>query len=118
MAQSFLREALTTRALRIEIYQPEKGAKTLVLTKSASPGNLGPVEELLFANSDMLQAPVILALNLRVKDSVKTVGVAFADTSVHEMGVAEFVDNDLFSNTEVSEGRVPGWVEPSAAGRG
>lgn len=102
MAQSFLREALTTRALRIEIYQPEKGTKSLQLIKSASPGNLGPVEELLFANSDMLQAPVILALFLRVKDNTKTVGVAFADTSVHEMGVAEFEDNDLFSNTEVS----------------
>jgi len=103
VAQSFLREALTTRALRIEIYGPDKGGKSLSLLKSASPGNLGPVEELLFAHSDMLQAPVILALNLRVKDNVKTVGVAFADTSVHEMGVAQFEDNDLFSNTEVSQ---------------
>lgn len=65
-------------------------------------GNLGSVEELLFAHTDMLAAPVILALKLVVKDNVKTVGVAFADTSLREMGVSEFVDNDLFSNTEVS----------------
>ncbi len=31
----------------------------------------------------------------------KTIGIAFADTSVRELGVADFVDNDLFSNTEV-----------------
>ena len=67
VAQSFLREALTTRALRIEIYPPEKGGKLLQLLKSASPGNPGPVEELLFAHSDMLQAPVILALRKNIE---------------------------------------------------
>lgn len=35
------------------------------------------------------------------KSKSKTVGIAFADTSVRELGVADFVDNDLFSNTEV-----------------
>lgn len=35
------------------------------------------------------------------KTKTKAVGVAFADTSVRELGVADFVDNDLFSNTEV-----------------
>lgn len=29
------------------------------------------------------------------------IGVAYADTSVREIGVADFVDNDLFSNIEV-----------------
>lgn len=36
------------------------------------------------------------------KTKLKTVGIAFADTSVRELGVADFVDNDLFSNTEVN----------------
>ena len=31
----------------------------------------------------------------------KSVGVAFADTSVREIGISEFVDSDLFSNIEV-----------------
>lgn len=31
----------------------------------------------------------------------KTLGVAFADPTVRELGVADFVDNDLFSNLEV-----------------
>ena len=43
-------------------------------------------------------------MRVQVKDGVKTVGVAYADTSAREMGVAEFVDNDLFSNTEVRFG--------------
>lgn len=104
MAQSFLRDALTTKQLRIELYESEGGKNSTKwrLGKSASPGNLGSVEELLFAHTDMLAAPVILALKLAVKDGVKTVGVAFADTSRQDMGVSEFVDNDLFSNTEVS----------------
>lgn len=29
------------------------------------------------------------------------VGIAFADTSTRELGVADFVDNDLFANIEV-----------------
>ncbi|KAM0786928.1 hypothetical protein ACM66B_002350 [Microbotryomycetes sp. NB124-2] len=102
VAQSFLRDALTTKQLRIEIFE-QSGSKSSgkwTLGKSASPGNLGSVEELLFAHSDMLAAPVILSLKLQVKDNVKTVGVAFADTSMQRIGVAEFVDNDLFSNTE------------------
>ncbi|KAK4052821.1 MSH2 protein [Microbotryomycetes sp. JL201] len=102
VAQSFLRDALTTKQLRIEIFE-QSGSKSSgkwSLSKSASPGNLGSVEELLFAHSDMLAAPVILSLKLQVKDNVKSVGVAFADTSMQRIGVSEFVDNDLFSNTE------------------
>ncbi|SCV69244.1 BQ2448_2264 [Microbotryum intermedium] len=103
VAQGFLRDALTTKQLRIEIYESAggKNASKWTLNKQASPGNLAQVEDLLFAHTDMLAAPVILALKLQVKDNVKTVGVTFADTSRQEMGVAEFIDNDLFSNTEV-----------------
>lgn len=36
------------------------------------------------------------------KARTTSVGIAFADTSSRELGVADFVDNDLFSNTEVS----------------
>ncbi|GAA5986604.1 hypothetical protein JCM11641_005164 [Rhodosporidiobolus odoratus] len=106
VAQAFLREALTTQQLRIEIWVAEngagggKGATKWKLGKAASPGNLGAVEDLLFTHTDLLAAPVILALKLSVKDNVKTIGVAFADTSLQEMGVSEYVDTDLFSNTE------------------
>lgn len=45
--------------------------------------------------------PAAVAGSSKVK--TKTVGIAFADTSVRELGVADFVDNDLFSNTEVRD---------------
>ncbi|GAA6018060.1 hypothetical protein JCM10207_006066 [Rhodosporidiobolus poonsookiae] len=106
VAQTFLREALTTRQLRVEIWEAEngagggKGTTKWRLGKAASPGNLGAVEDLLFTHTDLLAAPVILALKLQVKDNVKTVGIAFADTSLQDLGVSEYVDTDLFSNTE------------------
>lgn len=104
-AHAFLRDALTAKQLRIELYEPDgKGASNLNkfrIAATASPGNLGQVEELLFSRADIYEAPVIMSLQLVVKDGVKTVGIAFADTSMQELGVTEFIDNDLFSNTEV-----------------
>jgi DNA mismatch repair protein MSH2 len=73
----------------------------------ASPGNLQAVEELLFVNTDMTSAPIVVALKVTSsgaagagKARTKHIGAAFADTSLRELGVADFVDNDLFSNTE------------------
>lgn len=46
-------------------------------------------------------APVILAVKISAKASeARTVGVCFADASVRELGVSEFLDNDLYSNFE------------------
>lgn len=67
----------------------------------ASPGNLQAVEDLIFVNTDLTSAPVVMAVKLAMKDKARLVGVAFADASIREIGIAEFVDNDLFSNTEV-----------------
>ncbi|THH09566.1 hypothetical protein EW145_g1915 [Phellinidium pouzarii] len=138
VATAFLRDALTARQLRVEIWAPEpgQGKKTAKfrLEKEASPGNLQAVEDLLFVNTDLLSAPIIMAVKigmsptfglslryfmnkLRISSAydsgipptgpaststskTKTVGVAFADTSVREIGVSEFIDSDLFSNVE------------------
>ena len=43
----------------------------------------------------------MLAVKISVKADQRTVGVAFADATVRELGVSEFVDNDLYSNFEV-----------------
>ncbi|KZV87734.1 DNA mismatch repair protein [Exidia glandulosa HHB12029] len=101
LAKSFLREALTARQLRVEIWSLEdKKANKWTMDRQASPGNLQDVEDLLFVNEDMESAPIVMAVKLSSKGEVKNVGVAFADASNREIGVAEFVDNDLFSNTE------------------
>lgn len=131
VATSFLREALTSRQLKVEIWIPEAGhgkkvskfkldkevwhgsPPLLLLTKrrsKASPGNLQAVEDLLFVNNDILSPPVIMAVKLATTPTVpgsagkaktKTVGIAFADTNLRQFGVADFVDNDAFSNIEV-----------------
>ncbi|KAF8508246.1 DNA mismatch repair protein [Hysterangium stoloniferum] len=104
-AKTFLREALTARQLRVQIWIPEAGSSKKhpskwKLDKQASPGNITPLEDLLFVNMDLLAAPIILSIKVATQDKIKVVGVAFADTSVRQIGVSEFVDNDLFSNTE------------------
>ncbi|KAI0073650.1 DNA mismatch repair protein [Panus rudis PR-1116 ss-1] len=110
-AKAFLREALTARQLKVEIWVPEAGqakkATRFKLDKEASPGNLQAVEDLLFENTDITSAPIVMAIKIAstpgaqgAKGKDKTVGIAFADTSERELGVADFVDNEVFSNTE------------------
>lgn len=59
------------------------------------------MEELL-GSMDLTSSPVVLAVKLQVRGDQKVVGVAFADASVREIGVSEFIDNDVYSNFEVS----------------
>ena len=67
--------------------------------KQASPGNLQDVEEELGEQHN--SAPIILAVKVSAKASeARNVGVCFADASVRELGVSEFLDNDLYSNFE------------------
>lgn len=108
VAKIFLREALTTRQLRIEIWGPEGGkgknatGNRWEIVRRASPGNLQDVEDLLFSNTDLESAPIVMAVRLGKRDGgAKTVGIAFADASAREIGVSEFPDNDLLSNFEV-----------------
>lgn len=69
------------------------------VTKQASPGNLQDVEDELGGQMD--SAPIILAVKVSAKASeARNVGVCFADASVRELGVTEFLDNDLYSNFE------------------
>ena len=63
-------------------------------------GNLQDVEDLL-GNMDLTSSPVVLAAKLQVKGDQKIIGVAFADASIREIGVSEFIDNDVYSNFEV-----------------
>jgi len=68
------------------------------------------VEDLLFRDTDHVTPPIVMAIKLasaRAGDTsthgkVRSVGVAFADTTSRELGVSDFIDNELFSNLEVS----------------
>lgn len=69
------------------------------IKKQASPGNLQDVEDELGGQSD--SAPMILAVKVSARASeARNVGVCFADASARDLGVSEFLDNDLYSNFE------------------
>ncbi|KAG8802715.1 MutS-like protein [Serendipita sp. 398] len=65
LAKEFLRDALSVKQLRIEIWIPEGGKKSaskFVLNRQASPGNIQEVEDLIFANTEITSPPIVLAL--------------------------------------------------------
>jgi DNA mismatch repair protein MSH2 len=101
--RNMLREALFRMGKRVEIYE-NSGKGQWKLGKEASPGNLQAVEELLgnmVGDGQGDGAPIILAVKVSSKaGEARNVGVCFADASVRELGVSEFLDNDLYSNFE------------------
>ncbi|KAK8227676.1 muts domain V-domain-containing protein [Phyllosticta capitalensis] len=94
--RNFLREALFRLGKRIEIW--ESVSKSWKVAKQASPGNLQDVEEDL--GGQLESAPIILAVKISAKADGRSVGVCFADATVRELGVSEFLDNDMYSNFE------------------
>ena len=95
--RSFLREAIFRMGKRVEVLQ-SSGRNNWKVAKQASPGNLQDVEDELGGHID--SAPIILAVKVSTKADARNVGVCFADASVRELGVSEFVDNDIYSNFE------------------
>ncbi|KAI9654997.1 MAG: MutS-like protein [Trizodia sp. TS-e1964] len=96
--RNFLREVLFRLGKRVEIYE-SNGRMNWKISKRASPGNLQDIEDELGGQVD--SAPIILAVKVSAKASEsRTVGVCFADASIRELGVSEFLDNDLYSNFE------------------
>ncbi|KAF3067212.1 DNA mismatch repair protein msh-2 [Daldinia childiae] len=97
--RQFLREALFKLGKRVEIYASSGSRMNWKIVKQASPGNLQDVEEELGGQFE--SAPMILAVKISAKASeARSVGVCFADASVRELGVSEFLDNDQYSNFE------------------
>jgi DNA mismatch repair protein MSH2 len=97
--RQFLREALYRLGKRIEILESSGGRMNWKVAKQASPGNIQEVEEDLGGHFEA--APMILTVKISTKASEsRTVGVCFADSSVRELGIGEFLDNDLYSNFE------------------
>jgi DNA mismatch repair protein MSH2 len=71
----------------------------MLISGQASPGNLQDLEDEL--GGQIENSPIILAVKVSAKASeARNVGVCFADASVRELGIAEFLDNDLYSNFE------------------
>ncbi|CAG8440794.1 12318_t:CDS:10 [Acaulospora colombiana] len=99
--ETFLRDALLNNQMKIEIWgQESRKSNSWKIIKRASPGNIQELEDLLFSNVDAAASPVVLSVKLASREGQKIVGVAFADTTIRELGLSEFVDNDLCTNFE------------------
>ncbi|KAG0221543.1 MutS-like protein [Mortierella sp. GBA43] len=99
--ETFLRDALLNRQMRVEIWGSEPRKQNVWnIIKRASPGNLQDLEDMLFAHTDMAASPIVMAVKVQAGGDSRTVGVCFADATVRELGIAEFIDNDLYSNFE------------------
>ncbi|GJZ52565.1 DNA mismatch repair protein MSH2 [Tanacetum coccineum] len=70
------------------------------LTKRGTPGNLGSFEDILFANNDMQDSPVIVALIPNFREPGCTVGLGYVDLAKRVLGIAEFLDDSHFTNVE------------------
>ncbi len=55
----------------------------------------------MFSQTDLKANAVSMAFKLYIKDGTRTVGCAFVDVQEKTIGVAEFVDDENFGNTEV-----------------
>ncbi|CCF57127.1 hypothetical protein KAFR_0C01330 [Kazachstania africana CBS 2517] len=92
---NLLKVCLLDSGYKVEIYD-----KNWKLLKSASPGNIEQVSELM--NLNIEQSIVIASLKLQQnsKDGNNVIGVAFIDTSNFKIGMLDIVDNEVYSNVE------------------
>lgn len=82
----------------LELY--EGSGSSWRLTKSGTPGNIGSFEDILFANNDMQDSPVTVALFPVVRESQLYVGLSFVDMTNRKLGLAEFPEDSRFTNVE------------------
>lgn len=101
--EALLADLLLVKHYRIEIYRnsANKGCDWKLAVK-ASPGNLTQVEDLLFAGATTLsEAKGVLAVSVRYDGKQLMVGIAHGDAVLQKLTVAEFVDDEHFSNLHV-----------------
>ncbi|GAB4860956.1 MutS-like protein [Ancistrocladus abbreviatus] len=99
MFETIVRDLLLERTDHtIELY--EGSGSNWRLVKNGSPGNLGSFEDVLFANNDMQDSPVTVALLPNIRENGCTVGLGFIDLTKRVIGLAEFLDDSHFTNVE------------------
>ncbi|XVE64082.1 hypothetical protein DITRI_Ditri07aG0072600 [Diplodiscus trichospermus] len=99
MFETIARDLLLERTDHtLEVY--EGSGSNWRLVKSGSPGNLGSFEDVLFANNEMQDTPVIVALLPNFRENGCTVGFGYVDLTRRVLGLAEFLDDSHFTNVE------------------
>lgn len=96
--ENFAREVLIVKHYCIEIYASKGGMKNdWTLECQASPGNLTQVEDLIFGSTDITNSTGILAFKIGNENQI---GCCYIDTYERKFLVAQFADNESFSNFE------------------
>ncbi|KAJ0048265.1 hypothetical protein Pint_16412 [Pistacia integerrima] len=101
MFETIARDVLLERTNHtLELY--EGSGSNWKLVKSGTPGNLGSFEDVLFANNEMQDSPVVVALCPNFRENGCTVGLGYIDLTKRVLGLAEFLDDSHFTNLESS----------------
>ncbi|XP_030532305.1 DNA mismatch repair protein MSH2 isoform X2 [Rhodamnia argentea] len=99
MFETIARDLLLERTDHtLEVY--EGSGSNWRLVKTGSPGNIGSFEDVLFANCDMHESPVVVAIVPIFRDAGYTVGLGYVDLTNRILGLAEFIDDSHFTNLE------------------
>ncbi|KAH7964301.1 hypothetical protein HPB51_027459 [Rhipicephalus microplus] len=98
--ENLLSELLLIKHYRVEVYRntAARGSASWTLAIQASPGNLAPLEDVLFGgtSSGLSQSKGVLAVSVHTNQ--QTLGIAYGDAVLQQLTVAEFVDDEHFSN--------------------
>lgn len=98
--ENLLSELLLVKHYRVEVYRntAARGSASWTLAIQASPGNLAPLEDVLFggASGGLSQSKGVLAVSVHTNQ--QTLGIAYGDAVLQQLTVAEFVDDEHFSN--------------------
>ncbi|ESR54154.1 hypothetical protein CICLE_v10018746mg [Citrus x clementina] len=99
MFETIARDLLLERTDHtLELY--EGSGSNWRLVKSGTPGNLGSYEDVLFANNEMQDTPVIVALFPNFRENGCTIGLGYVDLTKRVLGLVEFLDDSHFTNVE------------------
>lgn len=99
MFENIARDLLVDRKDHtLELY--EGSGSNWRLFRRGTPGNLSSFEDVLFANNDMQDSPVIVALFPYSRESQCTIGLSYLDVTKRTIGLAEFLDDSQFTNLE------------------
>ncbi|CAH8873547.1 unnamed protein product [Trichobilharzia szidati] len=101
----FLRHFLLKRQYRIEMYcsNTKSGRDNgWILKFKVSPGNLGPVEDILMSASDSIEASGLCALNVKQVNEQLHIYLAFCHKESRKFLIGEFVDSVHLANLETA----------------
>lgn len=101
MLETIVRDLLLERTDHtVQVY--EGSGSNWKLVKSGTPGKLESFEDILFANNEMQETPTVIGICGTVQENERSIGMAYLDTTKRTLGMAEFVDDDQFTNLEAA----------------